>query len=69
MLVLDRQNHHCFQPFLYQVATAALAPNDVAWPIRSILWGQANETVLLAVFSAAFWVRLRKPAFLEIKPM
>lgn len=48
VLVLDRQNHHCFQPLLYQVATAALAPNDVAWPIRSILRGQSNATVLLA---------------------
>jgi NADH dehydrogenase len=30
--VIDRQNHHCFQPLLYQVATAALSPADVAWP-------------------------------------
>ena len=35
--VLDRQNHHCFQPLLYQVATAALSPAEVAWPIRRIL--------------------------------
>jgi NADH:quinone reductase (non-electrogenic) len=35
--VIDRQNHHCFQPLLYQVATAALSPADVAWPIRHIL--------------------------------
>ena len=34
--VIDRQNHHCFQPLLYQVATAALSPAEIAWPIRSI---------------------------------
>src|ERR1700676_4823200 len=46
--VIDRQNHHCFQPLLYQVATAALSPADVAWPIRHILRRQANATVLMA---------------------
>jgi NADH dehydrogenase len=46
--VLDRQNHHCFQPLLYQVATAALSPADVAWPIRHILRKQRNATVLMA---------------------
>src|SRR5216683_179459 len=40
--VVDRQNHHCFQPLLYQVATAALSPADVAWPIRHILRKQRN---------------------------
>jgi NADH:ubiquinone reductase (H+-translocating) len=45
--VIDRQNHHCFQPLLYQVATAALSPADVAWPIRHILRRQANATVLM----------------------
>ena len=45
---LDRpQNHHCFQPLLYQVATAALSPADVAWPIRHILRTQENVTVLM----------------------
>jgi NADH:quinone reductase (non-electrogenic) len=34
--LIDRQNYHCFQPLLYQVATAALSPADVAWPIRHI---------------------------------
>ena len=33
IVVVDRQNYHCFQPLLYQVATAALPPADVAWPI------------------------------------
>ena len=37
VVVVDRQNYHCFQPLLYQVATAALSPADVAWPIRHIL--------------------------------
>jgi NADH dehydrogenase len=46
--VVDRQNHHCFQPLLYQVATAALSPADVAWPIRHILRAQSNATVLMA---------------------
>ena len=46
--VIDRQNHHCFQPLLYQVATAALSPADVAWPIRHILRRQQNATVLMA---------------------
>src|SRR5580692_9019162 len=43
--IVDRQNHHCFQPLLYQVATAALSPADVAWPIRHILARQRNVTV------------------------
>src|ERR1700754_235254 len=46
--VLDRQNHHCFQPLLYQVATAALSPAEVAWPIRHILRRERNATVLMA---------------------
>lgn len=46
--LVDRQNHHCFQPLLYQVATATLSPADVAWPIRWILSGQRNVTVLMA---------------------
>jgi NADH:ubiquinone reductase (H+-translocating) len=45
--VIDRQNHHCFQPLLYQVATAALSPADVAWPIRSILSTQRNARVIM----------------------
>jgi NADH dehydrogenase len=49
--IVDRQNHHCFQPLLYQVATAALSPADVAWPIRHILHAQKNATVLMADLS------------------
>jgi NADH:ubiquinone reductase (H+-translocating) len=48
VIVVDRQNHHCFQPLLYEVATAALSPADVAWPIRHILRKQENATVLMA---------------------
>ena len=33
--LIDGQNYHCFQPLLYQVATAALSPADIAWPIRN----------------------------------
>jgi len=45
--VVDRQNYHLFQPLLYQVAVAGLAPSDIAWPIRGILSRQKNATVLL----------------------
>ena len=45
--VVDRENHHLFQPMLYQVATAALSPNDIASPIRSILRDQQNAEVAL----------------------
>ncbi len=46
--VVDRRNHHLFQPLLYQVATAGLSPGDIAYPIRSILRNQRNTNVLLA---------------------
>jgi NADH:ubiquinone reductase (H+-translocating) len=52
VVLVDRQNHHCFQPLLYQVATAALSPADIAWPIRSILSRQDNVRVLMAQVSA-----------------
>ena len=45
--LVDRRNHHLFQPLLYQVATAALSPADIAAPIRSILSGARNANVLL----------------------
>jgi len=50
--LLDRRNHHLFQPLLYQVATAALNPSDIATPLRSILRRAANVTVLLAEVEA-----------------
>jgi NADH dehydrogenase len=46
--LIDRNNHHLFQPLLYQVATAALSPADIAWPIRHVLRGQKNISVMLA---------------------
>lgn len=46
--VIDRRNHHIFQPPLYQVATAVLAPADVAAPIRQLSAQQKNVSVLLA---------------------
>jgi NADH dehydrogenase len=45
--LVDRRNHHLFQPLLYQVATAALSPADIAYPIRAILRRQKNATVVL----------------------
>jgi NADH:quinone reductase (non-electrogenic) len=50
--VIDQHNYHLFQPLLYQVATAALSPADIAAPIRSVLARQANATVILAEVSA-----------------
>lgn len=49
--LIDRRNHHLFQPMLYQVATAALNPSDIASPIRSILRRQQNLEVLLGEVS------------------
>jgi NADH dehydrogenase len=48
VLVIDRRNHHIFQPLLYQVATAVLAPSEVASPIRQLEAKQKNVSVLLA---------------------
>jgi len=45
--LIDRRNYHLFQPMLYQVATGALAPSEIAQPLRSILRRNANTTVLL----------------------
>jgi NADH dehydrogenase len=45
--LIDRKNHFCFQPLLYQVATASLAAPDVTWPIRSILAEQLNAAVIM----------------------
>ncbi len=48
LTLVDRRNHHLFQPLLYQVATAALNPSDIAVPIRRILRRQRNVEVLLS---------------------
>ena len=44
-VLIDRTNHHLFQPMLYQVATAALSPGDIASPIRTILRGKNSIKV------------------------
>jgi NADH:ubiquinone reductase (H+-translocating) len=49
--VIDRRNHHLFQPLLYQVATAALATSEIAWPIRYLLRGRSEVTTLFATVS------------------
>ena len=46
--LVDRRNHHLFQPLLYQVATATLNPSDIASPIRSMLRSRRNVSVVLA---------------------
>jgi NADH dehydrogenase len=48
IVLVDRHNYHLFQPLLYQVATAGLAPSDIAWPIRSIVTRARNTSVRLA---------------------
>ena len=48
VILIDRTNHHVFQPLLYQVATAALSPSDITAPIRFILRHQRNTEVLMA---------------------
>lgn len=45
--LIDRNNHHLFQPLLYQVATSVLAPGQIGWPIRALLGKQTNTTVIL----------------------
>jgi len=52
VVLIDRRNHHIFQPLLYQVATAVLAPADIAAPIRQIEEKQKNLTVMLAEATA-----------------
>ncbi|MGE3154008.1 MAG: NAD(P)/FAD-dependent oxidoreductase [Nitrospiraceae bacterium] len=47
ILMIDRTNHHVFQPLLYQVATAALSPGDIAWPLRTALRGQQNLRLVM----------------------
>ena len=47
VLIIDRRNHHIFQPLLYQVATAVLAPSEVAAPLRQLAQQQSNLSVLL----------------------
>ncbi len=65
--VIDRENHHTFQPLLYQAATAALPVSDIAWPIRSMLRRQPHVRVVMAevvgIDVAARRVRTERPGF------
>ncbi|ATE65561.1 NAD(P)/FAD-dependent oxidoreductase [Rhizorhabdus dicambivorans] len=69
IVLIDKQNHHLFQPLLYQVATAGLSPADIAQPIRSIVRRQPRTQVLLdsvdGVDKAARQVRLASGAALD----
>ena len=47
VMLIDRTNHHLFQPLLYQVATAALSPGDIAWPLRTMFRSQPNVHVVM----------------------
>jgi NADH dehydrogenase FAD-containing subunit len=47
VILIDRTNHHLFQPLLYQVATSVLSPSQIGFPIRAILGNQKNTTVIL----------------------
>jgi len=57
--LIDRENHHLFQPLLYQVATAGLSPADIAWPIRGLVRNQRNTRVLLGAVTGVDRVRKR----------
>jgi len=66
VVLIDRTNHHLFQPLLYQVATAALSPGDITWPLRTIFRRYRNVRVVmdevLSIDRAARLVRLRDSA-------
>ncbi|MDE3218145.1 MAG: FAD-dependent oxidoreductase, partial [Nitrospirota bacterium] len=66
VVLIDRTNHHLFQPLLYQVATAALSPGDIAWPLRTIFRRYPHVRVVmdevLSIDRAARFVRLRDSA-------
>jgi len=47
--IIDQRNHHLFQPLLYQVATASLAPSEIAWPVRHLFRNRKEVTTLLAL--------------------
>jgi NADH dehydrogenase len=67
LTVIDRQNHHLFQPLLYQVATAGLSPADIAWPVRSLLRRQRNARVLMGEVTAVD--PARKVVLLDGRPI
>jgi len=45
--LIDRRNHHLFQPLLYQVATTSLGPSEIAWPIRQLVHKRRDVTTLM----------------------
>jgi NADH dehydrogenase FAD-containing subunit len=53
VILIDRENHHLFQPLLYQVATSVLAPSQISSPIREILRKQKNTSVILGEVTGA----------------
>jgi NADH dehydrogenase len=66
VLVVDRRNYHLFQPLLYQVATAGLAPGDIAHPVRAILQRQANARFRLGEVTAIDFATRRVQLTTEI---
>jgi NADH dehydrogenase len=66
VLLIDRTNHHLFQPLLYQVATSALSPGDIAWPLRTIFRRRPHVRVVMdevmSIDRVARLVRLRDSA-------
>ncbi|WP_413935210.1 NAD(P)/FAD-dependent oxidoreductase [Nitrospira sp. BLG_1] len=63
VILIDRTNHHVFQPLLYQVATASLSPVDIAWPLRTVFRSQPNVRIVmdevLSIDRTTHVVRLR----------
>ena len=66
VILIDRTNHHVFQPLLYQVATAALSPGDIAWPLRTVFRSQPNVRIVmddvLSIDRIGHMVHLRQSA-------
>ena len=56
IVLIDRTNHHLFQPLLYQVATAALSPSDIAWPLRTTFRSRHNVRVVMDEVQAIDWL-------------
>ncbi len=66
--IIDRRNHHLFQPLLYQVATASLATSEIAWPIRHLLRSRPEVTTLLATVTGID-TKARRVQFEEGEPL
>ena len=65
IVLLDRRNHHCFQPLLYQVAIAGLVPSQIAYPIRTIFRRQNNLTFQMGEVTA---IDMRKSSTVATRP-